>query len=51
MEKTDLDEAVRKILDEVRKAERPVVFAGGGVRLSGAHADFIRLVENSVSRW
>ncbi len=43
--KTDLDQAVRQILDKVRHAKRPVVFAGGGVRLSGAHADFIRLVE------
>ena len=29
----------------VEKASRPVVFAGNGVRLSGAHADFIRLVD------
>lgn len=42
---TDLDLAVQQILDKVRHAKRPVVFAGGGVRLSGAHAEFIRLVE------
>lgn len=42
---TDLQETTRLILDKVRQAKRPVVFAGGGVRLSGEHASFIRLVE------
>jgi acetolactate synthase-1/2/3 large subunit len=42
---TDLDAAAQAILEKIQKAERPVVLAGGGVRLSGAHADFIRLVE------
>ena len=43
--KTDLTAAAAAILERLAKAERPVVFAGGGVRLSGAHADFIALVE------
>lgn len=43
--RTDLGQATRQILEKVRHAKRPVVFAGGGVRLSGAHASFIRLVE------
>ena len=43
--KTDLDAAAHDILDRLAKAERPVVFAGGGVRLSGAHADFLRLID------
>lgn len=43
--KTDLKAAAAEILERLAKAERPVVFAGGGVRLSGAHADFIKLVE------
>jgi len=34
-----------RIVDLFQKAQRPVVFAGGGVRLSGQHANFIRLVE------
>lgn len=42
---TDLPAAAAAILDRLRTAERPVVFAGGGVRLSGAHADFLRLIE------
>lgn len=43
--KTDLGAAAAEILDRIAKAERPVVFAGGGVRLSGAHADFLKLIE------
>jgi acetolactate synthase-1/2/3 large subunit len=43
--RTDIDAAAAEILDRLAKAERPVVFAGGGVRLSGAHADFLRLIE------
>ena len=42
---TDLPAAATAILAKLREAKRPVVFAGGGVRLSGAHAEFIRLVE------
>ncbi|OHT18212.1 thiamine pyrophosphate-binding protein [Edaphosphingomonas haloaromaticamans] len=43
--RTDLDAAAAAILERLQAAERPVVFAGGGVRLSGAHGDFIRLIE------
>ncbi len=43
--KTDLASAANRIFEAVRKAKRPVIFAGNGVRLSGAHADFIRLAE------
>jgi acetolactate synthase-1/2/3 large subunit len=43
--RTDLDAASVTILEKVASAKRPVVFAGGGVRLSGQHAAFIRLVE------
>lgn len=42
---TDLQEAIQEILERLQRAERPVVFAGSGIRLSGAHADFIRLIE------
>lgn len=43
--KTDLKAVAAEILEHLRKAERPVVFAGGGVRLSGQHQAFIRLVD------
>lgn len=42
---TDVQAAARAILARLRAAKRPVVFAGGGVRLSGAHADFLKLIE------
>ncbi|WP_256731229.1 thiamine pyrophosphate-binding protein [Sphingomonas sp. dw_22] len=43
--RTDLPATAAAILDKLRAAERPVVFAGGGVRLSGAYADFLKLIE------
>jgi acetolactate synthase-1/2/3 large subunit len=43
--RTDLADAAAAILERITAAERPVVFAGGGVRLSGAHADFLKLIE------
>jgi len=43
--RTDLDAAAAEIVARLRAAARPVVFAGGGVRLSGAHAEFLRLIE------
>ena len=43
--RTDQQAAAAAILARIQAAERPVVFAGGGVRLSGAHADFLRLIE------
>ena len=43
--RTDMDAMAVDILARISKAERPVVFAGGGVRLSGAHAGFMELIE------
>ena len=43
--KTDVAAAARDLINRLRQAERPVVLAGGGVRISGAHADFLRLVD------
>ena len=43
--RTDLNAASAAILKKVASAKRPVVFAGGGVRLSGQHRAFIQLVE------
>ncbi len=39
------DDTVRTVLDMVRGAERPVIYAGGGVRLSGGFAAFREMVE------
>jgi acetolactate synthase I/II/III large subunit len=43
--RTDLEAAGRTILAELATARRPVVLAGSGVRLSGAHDAFIALIE------
>src|SRR3954453_14100742 len=43
--KTDVAAAAAEIIDKLREAERPVVFAGGGVRISGAYDDFLSLVD------
>ena len=52
---TDLEAASKNILEKIATAKRPVVFAGGGVRLSGQHGAFIKLVEKLgvpvVSGW
>jgi acetolactate synthase-1/2/3 large subunit len=43
--KTDVAAAAAEIIAKLREAERPVVLAGGGVRISGAHQQFIELVD------
>ena len=42
---TDVDAAVREVLAKLLEAERPVVFAGSGVRLSGQHGAFLKLID------
>jgi acetolactate synthase-1/2/3 large subunit len=42
---TDVASAAAAIIDRLRQAERPVVFAGGGVRISGSHEKFLELIE------
>ena len=42
---TSLDAISRKILERIKTAQRPVLFAGNGIRLAGAHEDFLALVE------
>jgi len=45
----------KDILQRIQNSERPVIYAGSGVRLSGAHADFINLIDKLgvpvVSAW
>jgi acetolactate synthase-1/2/3 large subunit len=45
MEGTHTDFPFDEIVERLQNAKRPVVFAGGGVRLSRQHANFIKLVE------
>lgn len=44
-ETADLEAAAAEILRRLREARRPVVMAGTGVRLSGAHPEFIALID------
>ena len=42
---TNLSSVIPEIMRRLLTAQRPVVFAGGGVRISGRHADFLQMVE------
>lgn len=42
---TNLEKAAEDILEKLARAQRPVVFAGSGVRLSGEHDAFLSLVD------
>lgn len=42
---TNLAQAAKNVLTKIQEAKRPVVFVGSGIRLSGEHKAFIRLVE------
>jgi len=44
-ETSDLDEACAEILRRLAVAERPVIYAGSGVRLSRRHAEFLQLLD------
>ena len=41
---TDLSTVIPNIIEILRSAQRPVVFAGGGVRISGRHDAFLELI-------
>ena len=43
--KSDLKKVSNEILMKIQKSKRPVVFVGSGVRLSGEHKAFLRLVD------
>jgi acetolactate synthase-1/2/3 large subunit len=42
-ETRDLDAAVRHVVEHLRAAERPVIYAGTGIRLSGQYETFLKL--------
>ncbi len=53
--KTNLEQASQTILNKIQAAKRPVILVGSGVRLSGAHHAFLKLVDKLaipvVSAW
>jgi len=43
---TEVDhDAVKEVLERIRKAKRPVLFCGMGVRISGGYEEFLELTE------
>lgn len=38
-------EIIKDIIDRIKRAKRPVLFVGNGVRLSGAHDELLRLID------
>jgi acetolactate synthase-1/2/3 large subunit len=44
-ETPDLLHSCKDLLARLRAARRPVIIGGGGVRISGAHAEFLELIE------
>lgn len=45
MKNTHLEKQVLAVIDELNRAERPVLLAGNGIRLTGANKEFDELVE------
>jgi acetolactate synthase-1/2/3 large subunit len=45
--KCDLVGSAKIIMDALQESKRPVIMAGGGVRNSGAHKEFIEFIEKS----
>jgi acetolactate synthase-1/2/3 large subunit len=41
----DLDKSIRLIIEQLKKAKFPAIMAGSGVRISGMHPEFIKLIE------
>lgn len=42
---TDLDQAIAQLVERLKKAQRPVIMPGSGIRLSGAYRDFLKLID------
>jgi len=42
---TNLDDVIPILTEHLRTAERPVIMAGSGVRISGAYAEFLALID------
>src|SRR6185369_1503776 len=44
-ETSDLSAACDEVLDRISEAERPLIYAGSGLRLSGCYDEFLSLIE------
>ena len=43
--KKEIEKLVEQTLKKISESERPVLYAGNGIRLSGAYADFLKLID------
>lgn len=41
----DLDKSIALIIEQLKKAKFPAIMAGSGVRISGMHPEFLKLIE------
>ena len=44
------EEIAKAIIEKIRQAKRPVINAGNGIRLAGAHETFLKVAEKLVFR-
>lgn len=44
-QEVNLKESVEFIVKKIKESKRPIIFVGNGVRLAGAHEDFLKLTE------
>lgn len=44
-QKKNLDSIANDVLKKIQSAKRPVIYTGSGIRISGEHENFLRLVE------
>lgn len=43
--KKEIAALVKKVLDKISHSQRPVLYAGNGIRLSGGYEDFLQLID------
>ncbi len=41
------EETAKTIIEKIRQAKRPVINAGNGIRLAGAHETFMKVAEKA----
>lgn len=45
LDQLDLSKAINEITDKLKSAQRPVLFCGSGIRISGMHSKFLELAD------
>lgn len=42
---TVTDEVIEKVMEKIKMSERPIIYAGNGIRIAGAHDIFMKVIE------